>query len=62
MGWFETLEVDLTYLDDANQTIVKHSTSEYHSGTGIDTIELLGMVLVAALVIGWVRSRKAPRF
>ena len=62
LDWFETFTVDLTYLDDTNQTIVKHSTSEYHSGMGIGTIELLGIVLVAALAIGWVRSRKGPRF
>ncbi len=62
LDWFETFAVDLTYLDDTNQTIVKHSTSEYHSGTGIGTMELLGIVLVAALAIGWVRSRKGPRF
>lgn len=62
LDWFETFTVDLTYLDDTNQTIVKHSTSEYHSGMGIGTIELLGIVLVAALAIGWFRSRKGPRF
>ena len=62
LDWFDTFAVDLTYLDETNQTIVKHSTSEYHSGTGIGTIELLGIVLVAALAIGWVRSRKGPRF
>ena len=62
LDWFETFAVDLTYLDDTNQTIVKHSTSDYHSGMGIGTIELLGIVLVSALAIGWVRSRKGPRF
>ena len=62
LDWFETFAVDLTYLDDTNQTIVKHSTSEYHSGMGIGTIELLGIVLFAALAIGWIRSRKGPRF
>ena len=62
LDWFETFAVDLTYLDDTNQTIVKHSTSDYHSGMGIGTIELLGIVLVAALAIGWARSRKGPRF
>jgi hypothetical protein len=62
MDWFETFTVELSYLDDSNKTVVKHSTSEYDSGTGFDTLEIIGLVVVLALVIAWIRSRNEPRF
>ena len=62
MDWFETFSVELSYLDDANQTVVKHSTSEYSSGVGFGTLELFIFVALGVLVVFWARSRKKPRF
>ena len=62
LGWFETFNVELSYLDENNDTISKYSTSEYSSGMGIGTVELLIFVMLAVLGIIWFRSRNEPRF
>ena len=62
LDWFETFSVELSYLDDANQTVVKHSTSEYSSGIGFDALELVIIVGLGILVVIWARSRNEPRF
>jgi len=62
MGWFETFSVELSYLDDSNQTVVKHSVSEYSSGAGIGGLELTIVVGLGILAIVWARSRNEPRF
>ena len=62
MDWFETFTVDLSYQDDSNKTVVKYSTSDYNSGTGIGALELFGIVLVGGLAIIWLRSRNEPKF
>ena len=62
MDWFETFAVDLSYQDDSNKTVVKYSTSDYNSGTGIGALELFGIVLVGGLAIIWLRSRNEPKF
>lgn len=62
LDWFETFSVELSYLDDSNQTVVKHSTSEYNSGVGLGGLELFGIVTLAVIAIAWLRSRNEPRF
>ena len=62
MDWFETFSVELSYLDDANQTVVKHSTSEYSSGVGFGALELFIFVALGVLAVFWARSRTKPRF
>ena len=62
LDWFETFSVELSYLDDSNQTVVKHSTSEYNSGIGFGGLELFIVVTVGVLGIVWARSRNGPRF
>jgi len=62
LDWFETFTVELSYLDDDNQMVVKHSISDYDAGAGIDLIELFGIVFVIGVVIVWYRYRNAPRF
>ena len=62
LGWFETFSVELSYLDDSNQTVVKHSTSEYETGAGLGALELFGIVIAIAFAIAWIRSRNEPRF
>ena len=62
MGWFETFSVELSYLDDSNQTVVKHSTSEFNSGVGFGGLELTIVVALGILAIVWARSRNEPRF
>ena len=62
MDWFETFSVELSYLDDSNQTVVKHSTSEYNSGIGFGGLELFIVVTLGILGIVWARSRNEPRF
>ena len=62
MDWFETFSVELSYLDDANQTVVKHSTSEYNSGIGLGGFELFVIVAIGVLAVLAVRSRNKPRF
>ena len=62
MDWFETFSVELSYLDDANQTVVKHSTSEYSSGVGFGALELFIFVALGVLAVFWARSRNKPRF
>ena len=62
MDWFETFTVELSYLDDSNQTVVKHSTSEYNSGIGFGGLELFVIVTLGILAIIWARSRNEPRF
>ena len=62
MDWFETFSVELSYLDDANETVVKHSTSDYNSGIAFGGLELFIFVALGVLTIAWARSRKEPRF
>ena len=62
LDWFETFSVELSYLDDSNQTVVKHSTSEYNSGIGFGALELVIIVGLGILAVVWARSRKEPRF
>ncbi len=62
MDWFETFSVELSYLDDSNQTVVKHSTSEYNSGIGFGGFELIIIVTIGVLAVLAVRSRNKPRF
>ena len=62
LDWFETFSVELSYLDDSNQTVVKHSTSDYNSGIGFGGLELFIVVTVGVLGIIWARSRNGPRF
>ena len=62
LDWFETFSVELSYLDDSNQTVVKHSTSDYNSGIGFGGLELFIVVTVGVLAIIWARSRNGPRF
>lgn len=62
MDWFETFAVDLSYQDDSNKTVVKYSTSDYNSGTGIGALELFGIVIFGGLAIIWLRSRNEPKF
>jgi len=62
MDWFETFSVELSYIDDANQTVVKHSTSEYSSGVGFGSLELIAIVAVGVLAVFWARTRNKPRF
>ena len=62
MDWFQTFSVELSYLDDSNQTVVKHSTSEYNSGIGFGGLELFIVVTLGILGIIWARSRNEPRF
>ena len=62
MDWFETFSVELSYLDDANQTVVKHSTSEYNSGIGLGGFELFVIVAIGVIAVLAVRSRNKPRF
>ena len=50
MDWFETFSVELSYLDDSNQTVVKHSTSEYNSGIGFGGLELFIVVTVGVFL------------
>ena len=62
LDWFETFSVELSYLDDSNQTVVKHSTSDYNSGIGFGGLELFIVVALGVLGIIWARSRNGPRF
>jgi|TARA_B110000881_G_scaffold22663_1_gene16448 hypothetical protein len=62
LDWFETFTVELSYLDDDNQMVVKHSTSDYDAGAGLELIELLGIVIVIGVAIAWYRTRNEPRF
>ena len=62
LDWFETFSVELSYLDDANQTVVKYSTSEYSSGIGFGALELVIIVGLGILAVIWARSRNEPRF
>ena len=62
LDWFETFTVELSYLDDSNQTVVKHSTSDYNSGIGFGGLELFIVVVLGILAIVWARSRNEPRF
>jgi len=62
LDWFETFSVELSYLDDANQTVVKHSTSEYNAGIGFGALELFMVVVLGILAVVWARSRNEPRF
>ena len=62
MDWFETFSVELSYIDDANQTVVKHTTSDFNSGVGIGMLELSIFVALGVIAVFWVRSRSGPRF
>jgi hypothetical protein len=62
MDWFETFSVELSYLDDSNNTVTKQSISDYDSGAGIGGLELLLLVGVLVVAIVWLRSRNEPRF
>ncbi len=62
MDWFETFNVELSYLNENGDKISKYSTSDYNSGMGIGTIELLLLVGLSVMVIIWFRSRNEPRF
>jgi len=42
--------------------VVKHSTSDYDAGAGLELIELLGIVIVIGVAIVWYRTRNEPRF
>ena len=62
MDWFETFNVELSYLDENGDKVSKYSTSEYNSGIGFGTLELILFVALATMVIIWARSRNEPRF
>ncbi len=62
LDWFDSFSVDLSYIDDSNQTVIKHSSSNYESGIGLDFFDLFVIVVVAACGILWLRSRDKPRF
>ena len=62
MGWFETFNVELSYLDDANRTVTKYSTSELSTETGIGGLELSIVVVLGVIGIMLIRSRNTPRF
>lgn len=62
MDWFETFSVELSYLDDSNNTVTKTSVSNYDSGAGIGTLELSLLVGLLVVLIVWLRSRNEPRF
>ena len=62
MGWFETFSVELSYLDDSNNTVTKQSISEYDSGADIGGLELSILVGLLVVLIVWLRSRNEPRF
>ncbi len=62
MGWFETFEVELSYLDENNETVVKMETTNYSSGTGIGGLELLLIAVTCTGIILWIRSRNEARF
>ena len=62
LDWFETFSVELSYLDDANETVVKHSTSEFNAGIGFGALELVVVVGLGILAVVWARSRNEPRF
>ena len=62
MGWFDTLNVELSYANEDGEIVSKYSTTDYSSGAGIGSIELLLIVGIGILVIFWARSRNEPRF
>ena len=62
MDWFETFSVELSYLDDSNKTVVKHSTTEFNTGAGIGGLELSIAVVLGVIGIMLIRSRNQPRF
>lgn len=62
MDWFETFNVELSYLDENGDKVTRYSTSEYSSGIGLGTLELILFVALATMVIIWARSRNEPRF
>jgi hypothetical protein len=62
MGWFETFSVELSYLDDSNNTVTKTTVSNYDSGAGIGALELSILVGLLVVLIVWLRSRNEPRF
>ena len=62
MDWFETFNVELSYLDENGDKVTRYSTSEYSSGIGFGTLELILFVALATMVIIWARSRNEPRF
>ena len=62
MDWFETFNVELSYLDENGDKVTRYSTSEYSSGIGFGTFELILFVALATMVIIWARSRNEPRF
>ncbi|MDP6869954.1 MAG: hypothetical protein QGI21_04200 [Candidatus Poseidoniaceae archaeon] len=62
MGWFETYGVELSYIDENNNTIVKTEISEYSSGAGIGGLELLLIVTFSSITIYWLRTRNEARF
>ncbi len=61
LGWFETFSVNLAYPDDDNNTVVKNYNSEFETGPGISSLELIAIVFVMVLGIMWLRSRNQSR-
>ena len=62
MGWFENFNVELSYLDENNETVVKTEVTDFSSGANIGGFELLLIVTVCAGIILWIRSRNEARF
>ena len=62
LDWFDTFSVDLSYIDDSNQTIVKQSSSDFNAGIGLDMFDFFIVVSIGVCGILWIRSRNKPRF
>jgi len=63
LGWFDTLEIEYTFVDDEGEvpaTII-HST-QYSSGAGIGGLELSLLCGISILMILLWRWRNQPRF
>lgn len=63
LGWFDTLELEYTFVDDEGEVPVTiiHST-QYSSGAGIGGLELSLLCGISILIILWWRWRNQPRF
>ncbi len=62
LDWFETFSVELTYLDNNNETIVKQTTSDFNAGFGLELLEMIAITVVITIAIALFRSRNEPRF
>ena len=62
LDWFDTFSVDLSYIDDSNQTVVKQSSSDFNAGIGLDMFDFFIVVSIGVCGILWIRTRNKPRF